>query len=137
LKQKPGGADIELKTAADITCHATLRQGEHTQEIAAARCRSAEGRKMIADHDGNDGSMSALMRLVARFRAWRRRRVARRHSSLMGLSDRCWPIPGCAGRTSRRGGRGGCAACAARLSAAADVKHQLPRRRMMTVVAND
>ena len=96
---------------------------------------------MFADRDGTDGWMSALMRLVARFRAWRQRRVAGRHS-FMGLSDRTLADIGVR-RADVYGAVVGAvplARSAAPLEGAlpADTKvHQLPRRRMLTVVAND
>ena len=42
---------------------------------------------MPADHDRTHRPMSALARLVPTYRAWRQRRIARRHS-FMGLSNR-------------------------------------------------
>jgi uncharacterized protein YjiS (DUF1127 family) len=142
LKQKTGKADIELKTAADIRRHAALRQGGRNQEIGAACwCRSwTRGRTMSAGHNGDDLSMSALMRLVASFRAWRRRRIAARHS-FMVLSDRMLADIG-VHRADVFGAAVGAvplARTAAPLGEApADAKVcQLPRRRALTVVPNE
>ena len=95
---------------------------------------------MSAGHDGDDLSTSALTRLVASFRAWRRRRVAARYS-FMVLSDRMLADIGMH-RADVFGAAVGAvplARTAALLEGApADAKvRQLPRRLALTVVPNE
>ena len=95
---------------------------------------------MPARHNGDNLSMSALMRLVASFRAWRRRRATRRHS-FMALSDRMLADIG-VHRADVFGAAVGAVPLARTVAplegVLADAKVcQLPRRRALTVVPNE
>lgn len=95
---------------------------------------------MSAGYNGDHSWVSAAMRLVASFRAWRWRRVARRHS-FSGLSDRMLADIGVRradvfGATVGAVSLAGSAASAEGMRTDAEV-YALPRRRAATAVSSD